>query len=645
MTALAGIWNLACGIDPGDALRRMLAAQRIYGPHGEAMTDRGELAIGRCIYETLPEDRFDRGAVESSDGRYLLVGDVRLDDRDELADALGLPRSEAASLCDAAFLVRAWERWQDAAFDRLYGDYAFALWDSVQRRLILARDAFGGRALHYHQGDGFFAFASMPKGLHALPEVPYAPDEVRAAAFLALMAERGPRSFFAGISRVEAGQCVIVERTGIRRVQHWQPPARISAPERGVDYAEGLRAHLDRAVATRLRGAGAQVGTHLSAGFDSGSVSATAARLMAASGGTVLAFTSVPRPGFDGTVASHRLGDEGDLAAATAAMYPNMEHVRVHSDGVSALDDLDRDYFLFERPLANAEIQHWWKQINAGARNRGVRVMLTALGGNATVSFTGLPYLPDLVGRGRVFELLRIATSLVRNRDLRWRGALSQALGPWIPLPIWTALYEKRSGIRPELATYSMLNADRLAIVDADETDHGDFDPSYRPRRNATDLQRWMLSRVDFGNNQKGALAGWGIDLRDATTDRRLVEYCMSIPVAAFLDQGQVRGLAKTAFAGLLPASVLNERRKGHQSADWYEGFASQRDHVRSEVARLEQVDAASAALDIDQMRRLADDWPSGDWGTSDVEARYRYALLRGLVSGHFLRKSSRSNA
>lgn len=645
MTALAGIWNFSGRTDSTAALDRMLAAQRIYGPDGTARWDGGDIAMGRALFELLPEDVHDRGPIAGEDGRVQLVADVRLDNRDELAEALGIDPVEARRLPDAAFILRAWQRWQLDLFAHLYGDYAFALWDEPGQRLILARDHIGGRPLHYHRGEGFLAFASMPKGLHALPDVPYAPDEVRAAAFLALMAERGARSFFAGISRVEAGQCVIVERSGIRTFQHWQPPARAAELDPAIDYAEGLRAHLDRAVAARLRGAGTRAGAHLSAGFDSSSVCATAARQMAASGGKVTAFTSVPRRGFEGRPVPGRLGDEGDLAAATAAMYPNIEHVRVHADGVSPLDELDRDFFLFERPLANAEIQHWWNQINAVARDRGIRVMLTAAAGNATASFTGLSRLPELAARGRFAQLFRVARTLVRNRELRWRGVAIHAFGPWMPRRLWVALYGWRSGIRLDLSSYSLLNEERLAAVKADDADHSDYDPAYRPRRDSTDLQRWMLGRVDFGNNQKGALAGWGVDLRDATTDRRLIEYCMSIPVEAFLAGGKLRGLAKAAFAGLLPAEVLAERRKGHQSADWYEGFAPQRERIRDEVARLAQVDAASTALDVEAMHRLVEDWPAGDWGASGVEMRYRYALLRGLVSGHFLRKSSRSNA
>jgi asparagine synthase (glutamine-hydrolysing) len=61
-----------------------------------------------------------------------------------------------------------------------------------------------------------FAFASMPKGLHALPEIPYAPDEERIAEFLALMPEYGSKSFFQGIELVEPGQIVTVTPAGIR---------------------------------------------------------------------------------------------------------------------------------------------------------------------------------------------------------------------------------------------------------------------------------------------------------------------------------------------------------------------------------------------------------------------------------------------
>src|SRR5262249_2111855 len=155
--------------------------QALYGPHDAAQWADGGVALGRRLMRVLPEDKFDRQPLIGGDGRYVLVADVRLDNRDELTQALRISPSQARTLCDAAILLAAIERWDESCLERLVGDYAFALWDRARRRMLLARDPLGQRPMHYHRGHGFFAFASMPKGLHALPEVPYAPDEERIA--------------------------------------------------------------------------------------------------------------------------------------------------------------------------------------------------------------------------------------------------------------------------------------------------------------------------------------------------------------------------------------------------------------------------------------------------------------------------------
>ena len=200
-----------------------------------------------------------------------LVADVRLDNRDELTDALRIPAPQARTLCDAAILLAAVERWDESCLERLVGDYAFAAWDGVRQRLLLARDPLGHRPLHYHRGNNFFAFASMPKGLHALPEVPYAADEERVAEFLVLMPETGPQSFFLGIERVEPGHLSPSRQNGLATRRHWQPSRRRIALPRPEDYSEALRDLLDKAVSCRLRGTG-DVGAYLSGGLDSGAV-------------------------------------------------------------------------------------------------------------------------------------------------------------------------------------------------------------------------------------------------------------------------------------------------------------------------------------------------------------------------------------
>src|SRR6266849_815878 len=252
MTALAGLWRFDGRPDARDGCERMLSAQKLYGPHDGAQWSDGDLALGRRLMRVLPEDTFDRQPLIGGNGRYRLVADVRLDNRDELTQSLRIPTPQAQSLCDAAILFAAIERWDEACLERLVGDYAFAVWDGVRRRLVLARDPLGQRPLHYHRGNKFFAFASMPKGLHALPEIPYAPDEERIAEALALMPETGTGSFLVGIERVQPGHVVAVTANGLTTRRHWQPSRRRIALARPEDYSEALRHLLDQAVSCRL---------------------------------------------------------------------------------------------------------------------------------------------------------------------------------------------------------------------------------------------------------------------------------------------------------------------------------------------------------------------------------------------------------
>lgn len=192
----------------------------------------------------------------------------------------------------------------------------------------------------------------MPKGLLSLADVPLAPDEERVAECLALLPEYGSSSFFQGIERVEPGHVITVTCTGVSERRHWNWQRRTRALGTPAEYVEALRYNLDQAVRSQLRGVDGQVGAHLSAGFDSSSVTTSAARLLSPSGSKVIAFTAVPRAGYDLPAPKYRLGDEGPLAAATTAMYANIEHVLVGSCDRLPLDTLDHNFFLFDRPVA-----------------------------------------------------------------------------------------------------------------------------------------------------------------------------------------------------------------------------------------------------------------------------------------------------
>ncbi len=622
----------------------MLAAQQLYGPDDGRQWSDGTLAMGRRLFRTLPEDADDRQPLESRDGRLVLVADVRLDNRDALiAHFSNAPAAEWRQRSDAAVLLASLERWGEAALDRLAGDFAFALWDARARTLLLARDFRGQRPLHYHRGDGFFAFASMPKGLHALAEIPRAADDQTVAEFVTLIPHTGPRSYFKGIDRVVAAHCVRVSRERVSPRIYWEPARPGSARISVDDAVAGLRHHLDHATQSCLRGAGGAVGTNLSGGFDSASVTATAARLLAPSGGKVVAFTAVPRAGYDGPERRNRFGDEGPHAAATAAMYPNIEHVLIRSSHASPLDDLDRMFFLFERPALNLCNSVWWLAIDRAARERRLSVMLTGARGNMTMSYNGLELLPELLRSGRIVKLWRTAAALVARSGMRWRGALAKTFGPFAPVWLWQLANDTMRGHRQEILKYTAIHPDRLAELEATARER-DLDFTYRPWRDGFAMRMWGLRRNDPGNYNKGILAGWGIDQRDPTADKRLVEYCLSLPTEQFLSNGVQRSLARRALADRLPRAVLEERKKGYQAADWHEGLTAARGEVSAELDRIAAHPPAAATLDVGRMKGLVENWPASGWEREDVTQAYRLALLRGVAAGHFVRKASGSN-
>jgi asparagine synthase (glutamine-hydrolysing) len=638
MTALAGYWAFGGSNSPLQACRSMLNAQAMYGPDGSAVTAFATLAMGRALFRLLPEDRHDKQPVTGGGGRYHLIADGRVDNRSELAAALGISSSEAAAMADSDIVLQTMIRWGEQGLERLLGDYAFAFFDAHAQRLLLVRDPLGQRPLFWHRGPDFFAFASMPSGLRALEGVPHGADADTLARFLALLPVQPEASYYKDIFRVRPGHVLRVTEQGAESVSHWTPQRRELRLKDFDAYVEAFRWHLDQAVAVRLRGSGGLAASHLSGGWDSSAVTATAARLMAAHGGRVTAFTSVPRRGSAAVAPANRFADEGALAAATADLYPNVDHILVEPSGGSPMRELEHYLECFQRPPFNLLNHLWLADIRVAARRRGGRILLTGEIGNWTISASPNSILADFVRQRRWRAWFREARGMLAGGRARPRGVLASSVGPWLPLPMWRWL--RRFSTDPGLAAQSALHP-RLAGALHDVRDHFDFGPPSRPRDNF-ERTAAALEEMDFGEYRKGVLGGWGIDKRDATADLRLVEFCLSLPLEMLSDGGVRRPLARAALGDRLPAAVLNEGRKGYQAADWHEAMTEYRGDLAALLEEIAAHQAASSLVDVDALRQWIAGWPSDGWGRMNVIARYRTALPQALAAGAFAIRASR---
>ena len=649
MSAIAGLWRRRGALGPGECERMLAAIPLRTAEHTNCWVD-GELAVGRNLLATVPEDRYDEQPVLSPSGRYVLVADLRLDDRASLARELSIAPSELARTADSALVGHCLDLWNEAAFDRLVGVFAIAAWDRREHRLILARDFLGLRPLYYHEGARLFAFASMPAGLHALSEVPKAPDYESMAEVLALFQPRTTRSHYHGVQRVMPGHfCIVGQDGAARQTRFWRPNLELLQLKSHEDYVEGLRHHLDQAVAAQLRGAEDHVASHLSAGFDSTAVTTSAARILHGQGRRITAFTACPRVGY--STSRETVVDEGPFAAATAAFHPNIEHVVVRPTDRTSLDEIDRASTLYGGPIFNLCNLRWIEAILDEARARSLKVMLTGAMGNATLSYAGDAALTELFSQGRMGEWLQLANSLRRRRLTRWRGVAWNTLAPWLPGRVYASLQGLFGQRGLENARYTSLRRDRLEKLYAEAGQDGvaprlgrqSMDYWERPRRQGQAARLGILT-TDNGGIFKGFLGWWGVDYRDPTADRRLVEFSLRIPTVQFAYDGNPKALIRHALAGRVPQEMLEARRKGHQGADWHEDLTSLRDRLRVEVENMEQRTETAELIDVERLQRLVEEWPSEGWEREELKADYRMSLLRAVSVANFVRRASGAN-
>lgn len=609
MTAIAAI--ASCD---GESLRnckRMIAALRVYGRDRESLREVEGAALAVAHATRTPEDRFDRQPISLAQGKLTLVADCRIDNREDIVSALGV--AGASRLSDAAIAAQAFERWGVASFDRLRGDFAIGIWDAECRRFIVARDPAGNAPLFFHAAEGVVALASMPRGLHALDRVARRADTDFMTSSIRHASMFGAGSFWDGIGRVLPGHFGFLDALGLRQERYWFPPTKRISGGSFDDYAAGLRGHVERAVSRRLRGA-TEVATHLSAGLDSGAVTGAAATLLLGSG-RVTAFTAAPREGFEARQDT-RLEDEAPLAKATARMHPNLEHVVIRSPQEWTTAAIETVFDYWQAPMANICNLGWMEEINKAAHSRGLRVLMPASVGNLALSYNGSHALSEAWVRR---DWLGLGTGMLSRVSSPLRLAKELA-------------YILTGSIRPVRSNPTALHYP------------GRDDPA-DPRFALThaDMLLQALSRVDRGSHHKGVLGRWGIDIRDPSTDRDLIDYVATVPMQMFRRHGADRALIRRAADRWMAPAALSEHRRGLQAADWYEHYRAHWGWIAEQLDAIENHAEAAKVVDVPRLRRILQETPR-DWRDPHVQAEHRHALLRGIAAGHFIRRANGAN-
>lgn len=641
MSAIAGIVRFDGQALDRNVLQRMSSILAPYGRDAQDTWQGAGAGLVRTLLRTTPEDRYDRQPVASADCQVVFAG--RLDNRDELIAQLALDERLSRQMADSELMAQACQRWDTLALERVEGSYALACWQPQRRRLWLARDVMGGQPLFWHRQSGFLAFASWPKALFCVPGVPRSVDEQSVLEQLALLPMAG--CSFKDIQRVNPGEFVLVEgnqlSTHVHRRLGSGPQVRFTRDE---DYVEALHEHLQRAVSACLRCSG-PVASHLSSGFDSSTVTAYAARQLAHKGERLTAYTAAPREGFAGPVPRDRHGDESKVAAQLAGRFDNIDHVILRSSGQSPLESLEQEIDELDQSPVNPCNTLWIRAIERDAQARGCKVMLTGQMGNMSISYDGYPYMASLWRKGRWLQWWHELCAYQRTHpQWRRRGLALRTVGASMPGWLWNQAVARREGRDSGLDHYTAVNLQQATTgwLQQRAAAKG-WDLNYRPWHDGRAMRLAVLGRVDTGSALASANLR-GLEMRDPTSDRRLVEFCLGVPDSQFLRDGQPRWLLRRLMADVLPQEILEGRGKGYQFADWYEGLSADRERLREQLHRLRQHRRAAQLLDLPALEALLENWPEEGWADMVTIRNYRLKLLRGVAMGNFIRYAEPEN-
>ena len=270
-----------------DILRAMNDALSPRGPD-----DSGEFFDRGCRlgHKRLAVIDVENGKQPMSSGNYTIVYNGELYNTEEIRQDLLKEGCVFSTHSDTEVLLKAFTVWGEECLKRLNGIYAFAVWNTAERYLFLARDRVGVKPLFYSLYDGGIVFASEIKALFKNPRIkPVLGREGVMSAMLLGPARKGGLGVFEGIEELKPGECGFYDEKGFRKRAYWSLEAE-EHKEGLEETAEHLEFLIKDSIERQLV-SDVPLCTFLSGGLDSSLISAIAARKYKSEGRTLSTYS------------------------------------------------------------------------------------------------------------------------------------------------------------------------------------------------------------------------------------------------------------------------------------------------------------------------------------------------------------------
>jgi len=459
---------------------------------------------------------------------------------------------EFRSQSDTEVILAGYREWGEACLPRLRGMFAFALWDSVRKRLLLARDPMGIKPLYYFQSDKILLFASEVRTLLQTGVVPRKLNLTGALSYLAFGSVYEPWTIVEGVHPVLPGHVVTMENGSLSAGKYSNP----LCPASGVQASgvEKMPDILRDAVLSHLV-SDVPVGVFLSGGIDSSSLVA----VLNQNGIRANTFSLVFR---------EDEFNEAQYSRAVAQRFKTEHHEIEVSEG-DGLQVLPEALRAMDQPTIDG-INTFF--VSAKTRTAGVKVALTGLG--ADELFAGYANFR------RVPRMERFARRLERLPKL-FRRPLAEALRFWAGKgdragKLAELANTQDSTVHPYFLVRSLFAAaKRRALFSTSAYDFAEQNLDQRLREllaasstlDPVNRVSYLESRCYMTNtllrDSDFMSMAHGLELRVPFLDRALVEACFGIPGQRKLEGQLPKSLLLDSLGVELPQEIVNRPKRG----------------------------------------------------------------------------------
>jgi len=565
MCGICGILTVDSGSIPERRLlERMRDSIAHRGPDGSGLHLAPGVGLGHRRL-SIVDVAHGQQPMYSEDRRFVIVYNGEVFNHPTLKPELEAAGVQYRTRADTETVLHLYRRLGDRAVERMRGMFAFAIWDSLERRLFLARDRYGVKPLYYsHRSDGTLIFGSEIKALLPALDDRVVLNRESLPDFLANHAPSGEETLFAGIRRLPPGHTLTWQDGRISIRQYWDvhfadaraAPAAGSEAERAL--IEEYRERFTEAVRLRLM-SDVPLGMFLSGGIDSAAITATMATL-------------VKEPIRTFSVAfAEREANELEYARMVARAY-HTEHREVVVSPAQFFAELPRLVWHEDEPIAHPSSVALFFVSQLASRH--VKVVLTGEGSdetlagynryrvteyNARLGALYQRYLPGFARHG----LHRMLAGLPLTSRLRQRAARTFLMRQ----PGLDELYFDNFAVFGREAQHDLLLPElraQLSAVDPYAAYHhalaGVTGKPLVSQLLYADVKTY-LHELLMKQDQMSMAAS--IESRVPFLDHPLTEWVAALPPAMKLRGTTTKWILRQAMQGRLPPRILERRKMG----------------------------------------------------------------------------------